>query len=265
MIIENKTAVSFDLDMTLLDHRQNMRIPDSALATIEKIRGRYKIILATGRDMHTEVGESILKLLQPDAVIHMNGARVEESGSYLASYPLPVNSLHRLIREAINQEWCVGTYIEGKYYCTNPERLRQREEAFFGASTREAEPSERILEQEYLYGISAMEDSKVIVKMQKAYRELCFMKYGSEYGCDIVKQGVSKEEGVKILLKKWGITFDNVIAFGDSTNDIKLLKASGIGIAMGNAQDEVKRIADYVTEDIGESGIQKAFQYLGII
>lgn len=53
MIIENKTAVSFDLDMTLLDHRQNMRIQDSALETVEKIRSRYKIILATGRDMHT--------------------------------------------------------------------------------------------------------------------------------------------------------------------------------------------------------------------
>lgn len=265
MIIENKKVVSFDLDMTLLDHQHGSRIPDSALETINRLRTQYKIVLATGRNMHYGIGESLLQLIRPDAIIHMNGARVEENNTYLASYPLPEDVIQRLVKEAQESGWCVGTHIEGKYCCTCPEQIRQREEEMFGRSNRELGSFTKILEQEQLFGMNAIENSKVIAEMQKVYPELSFKQYGAKYGCDIIRQGVSKAEGMKILLDKWGLTFENIIAVGDSTNDIELLTAAGIGIAMGNAEDKVKQIADYITEDIGEAGIQKAFQYLKMI
>ena len=54
-------------------------------------------------------------------------------------------------------------------------------------------------------------------------------------------------------------------AFGDSMNDYEILKAAGTGIAMGNAVEELKAAADYVTDDIGDAGVYKACVHFGLI
>lgn len=55
------------------------------------------------------------------------------------------------------------------------------------------------------------------------------------------------------------------IAFGDGGNDIPMLRATGIGIAMGSASDLVKSHADYVTNDVDENGIYNALVHFGVI
>ena len=55
------------------------------------------------------------------------------------------------------------------------------------------------------------------------------------------------------------------MAFGDGGNDIGMLRHAGIGIAMGNANDEVKAAADYVTASVDEDGIYKALKHFGVI
>ena len=58
---------------------------------------------------------------------------------------------------------------------------------------------------------------------------------------------------------------EETMAFGDSENDIEMLEFVGMGIAMGNATDDVKHAADHVTDDIDEDGIWKALVKLGIV
>lgn len=67
--------------------------------------------------------------------------------------------------------------------------------------------------------------------------------------------GIHKASGLELVCNKLGITMDQVIAFGDSQNDSKMLQAVGIGVAMGNAQDSVKAIADAVTLSNDEDGV----------
>ena len=67
--------VSFDLDMTLLDHK-TWKIPDSAMEAIERMRGRHRIVLATGRDMDNRYSEGLKELIRPDAIVHLNGTKV---------------------------------------------------------------------------------------------------------------------------------------------------------------------------------------------
>ena len=62
-----------------------------------------------------------------------------------------------------------------------------------------------------------------------------------------------------------GIAREESIAFGDGHNDMNMLKYVGIGVAMGNAEAEVKAIADYVTSDVDEDGIENALKHFGII
>ena len=55
------------------------------------------------------------------------------------------------------------------------------------------------------------------------------------------------------------------MAFGDGGNDIPMLRHVGIGVAMGNAENDVKQVADYVTASVDEDGIEKALRHFGVI
>ncbi|MDO4757081.1 MAG: HAD hydrolase family protein, partial [Parabacteroides sp.] len=62
-----------------------------------------------------------------------------------------------------------------------------------------------------------------------------------------------------------GIDVSETMALGDGGNDIPMLQEAGIGIAMGNASNEVKSYADYVTDHIDNDGLCKAFKHFGLI
>ena len=72
---------------------------------------------------------------------------------------------------------------------------------------------------------------------------------------EIVNSKVSKASGIQVLCDQMGITINEVMAFGDSGNDIEMLSSVGIGVAMGNASSEVKSVAKYETLSNEEDGI----------
>ena len=82
---------------------------------------------------------------------------------------------------------------------------------------------------------------------------------------EVMPQGVTKGTGLLKICADAGIPPEATIAFGDSYNDIGMLKAAGVGIAMGNAEDAVKAAADMVTDDCDRDGIAKALKQLGIV
>ncbi len=75
---------------------------------------------------------------------------------------------------------------------------------------------------------------------------------------EVMPNGVNKGLGVEKVCVDMGISMDEVMAFGDNYNDIPMLEMAGLGIAMGNAEDEVKNSADYVTDTCDLDGIAKA-------
>ncbi len=82
---------------------------------------------------------------------------------------------------------------------------------------------------------------------------------------DIVPKGSSKRVGIMKMSDYFGISEKEIIAFGDGGNDIQMLEYAGLGIAMGNAAEEVKQSADYVTSDVDEDGIAKALIHFGLL
>ena len=70
----------------------------------------------------------------------------------------------------------------------------------------------------------------------------------------ITAKGVGKSEGLRILCRHFDITPGEVLAIGDDDNDIDMLEAAGIGVAMGNAREHVKAAADYITESNDNDG-----------
>ncbi|AQT84251.1 HAD-superfamily hydrolase [Paenibacillus larvae subsp. larvae] len=73
-------------------------------------------------------------------------------------------------------------------------------------------------------------------------------------------KGISKASGVEEVCKMIGADMSQVIAMGDSQNDIAMIRSAGLGVAMGNAQEEVKRIADYVTATNEEDGVARVIE-----
>ncbi|MFQ6875511.1 MAG: HAD hydrolase family protein, partial [Coprobacillus cateniformis] len=83
--------------------------------------------------------------------------------------------------------------------------------------------------------------------------------------CDVSPIGGTKQNGIDKFLEHYHIDLSETMAFGDGGNDIQMLNHVAVAIAMGNANDEVKAIADYVTDDVDNDGITKALRHFGLL
>ena len=77
---------------------------------------------------------------------------------------------------------------------------------------------------------------------------------------EIVPSGTSKGGALKTLLRELGIAPENVLAIGDAENDIEMLELVGIGVAVGNASDPLKAVADHVVADNDSDGVAEALE-----
>ncbi|MCI9272050.1 MAG: HAD hydrolase family protein [Dorea sp.] len=99
--------VSVDFDLTLFEH-DTRRITPSALEAIEKLRPDYFIVLASGRDMYTAGMRNYLNQINPDAVIHANGARISIGTKEIRDYFWPKELLEAVIQTVRDKGWCIG-------------------------------------------------------------------------------------------------------------------------------------------------------------
>jgi Cof subfamily protein (haloacid dehalogenase superfamily) len=81
----------------------------------------------------------------------------------------------------------------------------------------------------------------------------------SDYSEAILK-GENKAKGMEIIINKLGIKQEDTIAVGDSVNDLDMIRYAGLGIAMGNACDELKQAAGAVTKNCGSGGVGEAIK-----
>lgn len=93
----------------------------------------------------------------------------------------------------------------------------------------------------------------------------CTFTRSNSYSVDIVPAGGSKLIGIEQVLSHYNLSLTDVIAFGDSWNDLDMLKGVGISVAMGNGEKEVKEVADFITTGNDEDGIYQALKTLKII
>ncbi len=93
----------------------------------------------------------------------------------------------------------------------------------------------------------------------------CHFTRSNPYSVDVIPNGGSKIIGINKALDYYDIKKDETIAFGDSWNDTEMLKEVGIGVAMGNANEDIKQLADFVTDTNDKDGIMKALKELKII
>ena len=97
----------------------------------------------------------------------------------------------------------------------------------------------------------------LIDELRGKYPQIYVVK-SFDYFCEIANKEATKGNAVKFLADKFGFKIDEVLAIGDQNNDIEMVKTAGIGVAMGNGTDEIKKAADYITDTVQNDGFVKA-------
>ncbi|WBW98797.1 Cof-type HAD-IIB family hydrolase [Oceanirhabdus sp. W0125-5] len=123
----------------------------------------------------------------------------------------------------------------------------------------------RVNENKIMKAVGMSEDINLIRKIRSQLSENSNMEvvYSHNKNFEVMKKGVSKGNSIGILAAHYGISRDEIVAFGDSNNDVSMLKYAGLGVAMGNGTKEIKENSDFITlsndEDGVAHGIEKIF------
>lgn len=97
------------------------------------------------------------------------------------------------------------------------------------------------------------------------YLHGCISSRWCQEFADVTARNADKGRGLLAVAAHQGIDVNETAAFGDGGNDIPIVKTAGVGIAMGNANDALKAVADYVTTSVDDDGIYNALKHLKII
>lgn len=258
-----KGIASFDMDMTLLDHR-DFKIPESAVRAVERLREQYYIVISTGRDMDNRYSDGLAEQIGPDGIIHLNGTKVTVGKELILDHRMDRKLTEQLLRFAEGKEFAIGMTVIADDYYVNPQYVERHDIRRFGETSRNFKDPAKILEMPVRTLVYFGEEDGA-KQVEAAFPGLKLPMFSSRQGADIVERQVSKAEGLKRLCNYWGVDIKDTVAFGDSMNDYEILKLAGIGVAMGNAIQPLKAAADYVTTDIGDDGIWNACVDLKLI
>lgn len=258
-----KRIFSFDLDMTLLDH-ETWKIPDSAMEALERLRRDSVIVIASGRNMDHEMSVMYRDMVKPDAVIHMNGTRVVAEGNVLYEHLMDKERLRALLAYADERGLSIGVSHEGYDYYIHPEGVVQMDKKRWGSSERQFRDGWLLMELPVrtLAYIGGPDEAR---EMEEHFPDFKLPMFAGKTGADVVEREASKAKGLARICRYYGIGLEDTVAFGDSMNDYEIVQEAGVGIAMGNSIDELKQVADYVTDDIDQDGIWKACRHFNWI
>ena len=259
----NRRIISFDLDQTLLDH-STYSIPTSALYALDQLRDNFIIVLGTGRDMDNHYSRQFKEIVKAEATIHLNGTKITVGDQLLFEHFMEKKLLEQVLCYAQEKEFCIGVTIGDEDYYMNPERVKELDKKRWGECMRHFKDPWELMDLP-IHTLSYLGDEAGAKEIEARFPELKLPMFAGKMGADVIEKKASKAEGLKRLCHYFGVKMEDAVAVGDSMNDYEIIKEAGLGIAMGNAIEELKAAADYVTADIGEHGIYKACCHFGWI
>lgn len=257
-----KGIVSFDMDMTLLNH-EDWKIPDSAKEALKRLREKYYIVIATGRDMDAKYSAGLVEQVEPDAVIHLNGTKITVGGEMIYEHRMERGLVERLLRFTEGKEFAMGISVGAEDYFMNPEYVTRHDMIRWNQSDRSFRDPWKLLDMPVrtMAYIGKEPGARLV---EAAFPELKLPMFSSREGADVIERTVSKAGGLIRLCEYFHVPLEQTVAFGDSMNDYEMIQTAGIGVAMGNGGERLKQAADYVTAPIGEDGVWKACVHLGL-
>lgn len=275
-------AVFFDIDGTLLNDRKNVQ--KSTIKAIRNLKDQGILVgLATGRG--PSFVQPFLENLGLDFAVTYNGQYIYSRSEIIYTNQLSKTTVYRLIRYAgaRRREISLGTASGllgsgiiglgtsrlGQIVSSLvPRKWAKAIERSFKHFIRRIKPqnidSLMVILREPIYQVVLVATEGESERIQKQFPRVKLTR-SSPYSMDVISEGQSKVKGIERVGQRYGFDLSEVIAFGDSDNDIEMLSQVGIGVAMGNASQQVRENARYTTADNNDDGISKALAHYGLI
>ena len=254
-------AVFFDVDGTLVSHKSKS-VPKSAKEAIERLREKgVKVLLSTGRHIH-QLKDMPTNGIEFDGYVILNGQiGLDKNKKLIFSNPFGKEDVEGLLGIFDKKEYpFVLVNADGHYMNFVNESV---ETAMEGVST--PVPPIREYQGEDLYQATVFILPKEDEEFSKKLPKGCKMARWGNHGADIIAAEGGKAFGMKFFGDVLGILPEEMMAFGDAQNDMDMIAYAGLGIAMGNGEECLKEIADYITTDVDDDGVWNALQKFGML
>ncbi len=232
--------IALDMDGTLLgnDHQVSETNKEAIIKAREK---GIEVIISTGR--HYQTSSLIAKELDIHYLITVNGSEIwTMTGDLIARQTIDAQIIEKLIKlKEEHQTWAWLSSIDNIWRGEGPEDVLTHQWLKFGFDTEDPETKKKIME--------------VIESWEEVE-----LSNSSPTNIEVNAVGVNKAAAIEVVCERLGITMSQVMAMGDSLNDIKMIEQAGLGIAMGNAQETVKEVADWQTTSNDQDGVAHAIK-----
>ena len=266
-----KRMLFMDLDGTLLNDAKQITQGNREALDLALERG-HGVIITTGRPLKSAMDQAHkLEMDRPGCyLIAYNGAVIYDwaEEKQIFSRTLPYEAVFRTFEKANSMGLHVQTYDTWKVlveprcddaavrrYCS----LIEMEFDVIG------DVHEDLKEEPVKCLVINYEEKTDLLKIQEWIRSNMSEAVDCFFSCDqyleVVPKGMNKGEAVQMLCAMMHIPIEDAVAVGDAANDLSMIAAAGIGVAMANGTDEVKAVADYITErDNNHDGIQEVVE-----
>lgn len=266
ILIMTYKMIVLDLDDTLLtdDHTISPKTKE-ALMKAQEIG--TKVVLASGRPTYAmyAIAEELRLAEYGSFILSFNGAKIincKTNEEYFSS-TLPVDTLHQLYELSRRENVWIHTYVGDDIITEEMNEFTDIEGTITGMKIIKVDSFIEAVKQPAVKALM-VEDPTKLVKVEKTLKEELEGKLtvlrSKPFFLEFTELGVTKGTSLNQLIDRLGITREEVIAVGDSYNDLSMIEFAGLGVAMGNAPDDIKEIADHVTDTNMNDGVAKVVE-----
>ena len=249
-----------DIDGTFL--RKDFTYSDEFVKMLERIKNiGIKPVIATGR-MYKGAVPLAEELNLNTPIICYQGSVVrnyKENDEFIYRRQMTKEQAKKVIAYLRSKDVHINTYINDSLYVEQDDE-HVKEYVFNRFINYNLVPSLDDLDLGNLDKILFIEhDQEKINSMVEELREMfkgeLFIIKSMAHYCEITHIDATKGKAILALCEHWGIDIRDVMAVGDQDNDIEMIKTAGIGVAMGNATQGLKDVADFITKTVDDDGI----------
>jgi Cof subfamily protein (haloacid dehalogenase superfamily) len=226
------------------------------------------VVVVTGR-----MAQSVWRFLEPaqlhDPVICYQGAVVTDgAGRWLRHVPIPLELAREAIAAVQAEGYGLNVYVGDELYVAE---VTQAARDYAGFQDLEIHAVGDVLDwlDEAPTKLVCVGDPEALdgleVRMKARFGDRMYISKSLPYFLEFAAAGVTKGAGLDFLAEHMGFTAEETISFGDGENDVELVAWAGYGIAVANAHDRVKAVADWVCPSAQEEGVAQVLEaYLAL-
>lgn len=258
-----KKYIFFDIDGTLTNHNPGGIILPSTYRTLEKLKENgHFVAIATGRSY--QMAKDVMKEAHIDNAVCCGGNGLVIDGKVVYINPLEKDKAFEVIQECLDKDIPFGIQKDDSFdiYTHRQDFIEQCPEVnhFANVIYMNNDDYHQFTDIYKMYiGIKRGENNPLLSLKTTG------LHYARYHDDSIIVEPDDKYKGIVDMIHHLGGREEDVVVFGDGHNDLSMMKQAAIGIAMGNAIDELKEIATFVTKGCNEDGIEYACQHYGWI